>query len=166
MEISSTLVSSKQAQIIAQPLCQDVIQASFNIMPGRGVTETFTIKSIDITGNRITALFDREYVSAMRASPNHITMTVLPLLTQRAFYIWCCEKLGLDSDTEKNEQLKIWPSRIEFIYPQLMRDSEDVIYEMEIDVFEERRKNRFFASGRSHIRNVLQLNAEASVIVL
>lgn len=142
------------------------IKASFNILPDKNVQEIFHIKKIIIEENKASAIFSRTYISEMEDSPNHITMTVLPLLTQRVFYAWACIKMGYNYTPFEKELLKIWPTRVEFKYPKIIDNEKDIVYELNVEKFRKISEFTYFVKGNSHIENQLFVNAEAIVILI
>ena len=144
----------------------DEVGAQFNIMPDRYVTETFQLQPFIIATDYAEAIFDRLYRSDMEASPNHITMTVLPLLTQRLFYAWCCHRLGLRYDPRGPELLKIWPTHLAMHYPRLLRLSQNVRYRLDVALFEPVTVTRYAATISGNIGKVLRVDATGLVIVL
>jgi len=142
------------------------INAVFNIMPNSSVTETFYVREFEIGPRWIKATFHRSYVSAMTASPSHVTMTVLPLLAQRAGYLLLCHEFGLPLDLESNERLKMWPSRLELIYPQLLREETDLVYLMKLVSLERRSQSRLQWIIESTLNDSLCLNAGGTAIFL
>lgn len=147
-------------------LHDDEVGAQFNIMPDKYVSETFQLRSFVLGPAHAEALFDRSYASDMDASPNHVTMTVLPLLTQRLFYAWCCHKLGLPYDPRGPELLKIWPTLLTLQYPRLLRSTQNMRYRIEVLQFKHRKENRYATEISGTVDGVLRVHAEGHVIVL
>jgi|GEM_PF-4622976 len=145
---------------------ETTIGAVFNIMPDAYVKETFHLREIKVEENSAFALFDRNYESQMQHSPNHLTMTVLPLLTQRLFYAWACHKLQLAYDPAGKELIKIWPIRTELIYPALYNEDNLLKYEIKVEAFRKLNASKYYVKGTSYIADKITLNAEAVVFVV
>ena len=61
---------------------------SFNVMPERNVTETLHIKEYHIKHREITGVFDREYETSMKHSPNHLIFLTALVHLQKLILLW------------------------------------------------------------------------------
>ncbi len=142
------------------------VKATFNIMPDKIIEEKFLIKEFRIGTRFIEATFDRKYLSEMNNSPSHVTMTVIPLLTQKICYAWLCHELNFLYEPNKKELLKIWPTWLEFKYPKLEDKKDNITYTVEFQKFKKIQKKRYFAKITSTVENTFEINAEAHIIIL
>jgi hypothetical protein len=143
-----------------------VIAASFNIMPGKRVTERLLIREYRVEEDQIECLFDREYLSEMHASPTHLTMITLPLLTQRLTYVWCCHRFALPYRPREAELLKVWPDRLEQSFPKLLKAEKSLLYRFKRRGFTEISPRRYYLTAEGRVNDILTVAAGATILLL
>jgi hypothetical protein len=143
-----------------------VIAASFNIMPGRSVHERLLIREYRVGHDRIECLFDREYLSEMHASPTHLTMITLPLLTQRLTYVWCCHYFNLPYRPHEAELLKVWPDRLEQHFPKLLKAEKSLLYLFKRTGLKENSPRRYYLTAEGAVNDILTVKAGATIVRL
>lgn len=140
-------------------------RCSFNVMPGRPVEETLHVREYRVGDNYVEAHFDREYRSAMKASPSHLIFLTALVHTQKMLYLGLCREFGLDYDPEGAEQFKMWPTKIEVKVPELIAEEEGLVQQLWI-----RRVNELPNGARRAVVDVrvgsLQIRAVVPVFML
>ncbi len=145
---------------------QDFVQAKFNIMKGKEISEKISFSSFRVGDYFVEATFDREYMSEMDHSPSHITMTVIPLLTQRVCYGWLCHHFDLPYAPDGDEKVKMWPTWLEFKYPNLISSEKSLNYKVKITSFKQIQEKQYLSRIQSTVNNELEINAKALVILV
>lgn len=103
---------------------------SFNVMPGRPVSETLHVREYRTGERYVEAHFDREYQSSMKASPSHLIFLTALVHTQKMLYLALCREFGLDYDPEGEEVLKMWPTKINVKIPTMIAEEEDLVQKL------------------------------------
>jgi len=145
---------------------KDLVQARFSIMKGKEISEKILFDKIRVGEDFVEAIFDREYESGMDHSPSHVTMTVIPLLTQRVCYCWACYNFDLPYHPEGEEYVKIWPTWLEFKYPNIIPDEKSLTYHARITSFKQLDEKKYLATIESTVNNELEINATAVVLLV
>lgn len=145
---------------------EDFVQAKFNIMTGKEISEKISFDSFRIGEFSAEAIFDREYMSEMDQSPSHVTMTVIPLLTQRLYYVWACHHFGIPYNPGGKEKIKLWPTWLEFKYPKLIQSEKSLTYKVEILSLKKLEENKYFSKLRSTVDNELEINVKGLVFLV
>jgi hypothetical protein len=144
----------------------DSVQASFNIMKGKQISEKISFDQFNIGDDFVEATFDREYMSEMDHSPSHVTMTVIPLLTQRLCYVWACQKFGIKYSPEGEEKIKLWPTWLEFKYPKLIESEKALNYRVDITSLKKVDDNKYYSQLTSTVNNELEINVKGLIILV
>lgn len=145
---------------------KDFVQAKFNIMTGKEISEKISFENFHIGEYSVEATFDREYVSEMDHSPSHVTMTVIPLLTQRLCYVWACHHFGLTYDPDGEEKVKLWPTWLEFKYPKLIESERSLTYRVDITSLKKVEENKYYSQLRSTVNNELEINVKGLIVLV
>jgi hypothetical protein len=144
----------------------DVIDISFNIMNGRNVREKLIIKEYKLIPNGALAILDREYLSEMKKSPNHLIFLTALVHTQRLFYYYCCDYFAYPYDPNGEEKLKIWPTKFELDIPKLVTKKKDLVQEMVVHDMVKTKDRHYLAHLNTTIGNTLKFAIETVVILL
>lgn len=139
---------------------------SFNVMPGRPVTETLHIREYRVGEDYIEARFDRTYESEMRNSPSHLIFLSALAHLQKMIYVYGCHRLGLGYDPHGPEVLKIWPTVVRVEMSKMIRDETDLVHRAEFDAFDRVGANRYHLHVRSNVNDILQIGGETPLYVI
>lgn len=139
------------------------INSKFNVMPGRNVSETLYIKKYIVTKNKVIASFDREYMSEMERSPDHLIFTTALYHTQKMMYLAVAKNLGFKYEPEQKEQFKIWPYFLEINLPKLVTTSKDVIQVLNVDSFRQIDEKRYDLEVRMNVNDRITTTVSAFV---
>lgn len=126
-------------------------QIEFNVMSSRPVKETLYVKEYHLWQDQVVAVFDREYSSAMKHSPDHLIFLTALVHLQKLIYVLMCEKFGLQYVESAAEVLKIWPTKVVCEIPKLVRPKKNLKQSFLIDHLVPRADGSFFLSGRSYV---------------
>ncbi|MEQ8763133.1 MAG: hypothetical protein RL885_04350 [Planctomycetota bacterium] len=138
-------------------------ELSFNVMPGRPVSETLTIKEYRVGERYIEATFDREYHSSMDKSPSHLIFLTALVHTQKLLYAALCEELGLEYDPEKSESIKIWPTRLDIELPRMVRKNRDIVQRLWITDLEQVSETEYRVSLFTKIESQIWFSIDCAV---
>lgn len=105
-------------------------RCSFNVMPDRPVEETLKVREYRCGPGYVEAHFDREYRSAMKASPSHLIFLTALAHTQKMLYLALCREFALPYDPEGPELLKMWPTKIDVKIPKLIAEEKDLVQKL------------------------------------
>ena len=142
------------------------VQANFNIMTGKEISEKISFDKFVIGEYSAETTFDRNYISEMDHSPSHVTMTVIPLLTQRLYYVWACHHFGLPYQPDGEEKIKLWPTWLEFKYPKLIESERSLKYRVEITSLKKLEENKYYSKLRSTVNDELEINVKGLVFLV
>jgi acyl carrier protein len=138
---------------------------TFNVLPDREVSETLTLRSwATMLPDRIEGVFDREYRSGMRQSPDHLVVLSALVQSQKLLYLLLCERFHRPTDLDKPESLKIWPFDISIQMPELIRQRNGLIQRIQIQRFEETGKGRYLVDVESVVERSMIIRSRAVVI--
>lgn len=99
-------------------------EVSFNVMPGKQVRETCTIRGYEVGDGFARAYFTRDYMSQMRNSPDHYIILTAQVQWQKLCYVYLCWRFGLPYDPEGREVMKIWATDISCKMTALVTDKD------------------------------------------
>ncbi|MFQ6673820.1 MAG: hypothetical protein ACE5GH_03410, partial [Fidelibacterota bacterium] len=130
------------------------------------VEETRFLKEYRIWHRYIEAIFDREYHSSMRKSPDHLMFLTALVHLQKMFYAYICYEFDLDYEPLKPEVVKIWPTVLNISMPKLITKNRDIVHRLQVtDVFQRNEKS-YTISAVSSIDNTLSIAGEAAVYLI
>jgi len=112
------------------------LNLGFNIMKDRRVEENFYVKEYRVWDRYAEATFDRDYVSNMKKSPNHLIFFTACAHTQKLLYVALCKELGFTYSAEDDEKFKFWPTKVEVDMPGMVRQNKNVLQQLWIEKFE------------------------------
>jgi hypothetical protein len=133
----------------------------FNVMPGKNVKETLMIKEYRIWDRYIEAVFDREYLSEMKKSPDHLIFLTALVHMQKILYVYVCHEFGIEYAPGQDEKIKFWPIKLELSIPKLIRSQEDVVHKLSIDSIIETDANGYLMKARSIVDRSMIINGES-----
>lgn len=139
---------------------------SFNVMPDREVKEILKIKEYRIWDGYIEAVFDREYYSQMKKSPDHLIFLTALVHMQKMLYVYVCHKFNLGYNPHEEEKVKFWPVKLDISIPKLIRSNEDVVHKMKIESIEKADANTYMMKARSCVGKGLFINGESPFYIL
>jgi len=163
-QLTGITMSDQESIVTVQDA--DFVQARFNIMKGKEISEKISFDNFVLGENFIEATFDREYMSEMDHSPSHVTMTVIPLLTQRIYYVWACHHFGIPYNPEGEEKIKLWPTWLEFKYPKLIENEQSLNYRVDITSLKKLEDNKYYSKLQSTVNNELEINVKGLVFLV
>jgi hypothetical protein len=135
---------------------------TFNILPNRNVKETLKIKEYRIWDRYIEAVFDREYVSEMKKSPDHLIFVTALIHMQKILYVYVCHEFGIEYKPFEEEKVKFWPMKVDVSIPKLIRSSNDIIHKATIDSIEKGDGNGgYLLKVRSIVDRSMVINGES-----
>ncbi len=138
----------------------------FNVLPGKPVQETLFIKEYRIMGNYMEALYDREYVSAMKRSPDHLIFVTALIHIQKMAYVYICHRFGLKYDPNGIEQAKFWPTKIEIEMDQLIRKNKGLIQKVWFSDIRERHENAYVMDIKSDNEGIIKIKGELPFFII
>ena len=109
---------------------QHTSHLSFNVMPGKPVTERLQVRENRVGERYAEAHFDREYESSMRNSPSHLIFLSTLVHTQKLLYVALCREFGLPYDPHGAEQFKMWPTKVEVRIPELIAEETNLVQQL------------------------------------
>jgi hypothetical protein len=139
------------------------LTCSFNVMPGKPVSETFHIKEYRVWHNYAEATFDREYFSSMKKSPNHLIFLTGLTHTQKLIYVALAHQWNIPYSPEGTEQFKIWPTKVEVLMPSMVRKDNDVVQKLWINNIIEEKNGVFEIDITSTFNNIVTINATCRI---
>ncbi len=116
--------------------------STFNIFPGKSVSETLEIREYRLWSRYIEASFDRTYHSEMTRSPSHLIVWSMLIQMQKMLYVYLCHEYGLEYDPLGSEKIKMWPADVTMKLPKLIREEEGLTIKMSIDEIRQRGPER------------------------
>jgi len=103
---------------------------SFNVMPGKPVSETLHVKRY-VAGERYgEAHFDRSYQSSMEKSPSHLIFLSTLVHTQKLLYVVLCREFGFEYDPHGPERLKMWPTKFNIRIPEMIEEETGLVQKL------------------------------------
>lgn len=105
---------------------------SFNVMPSKLVTEELFVKRYEVAMNFIRVIFDRQYTSEMRDSPNHYIFWSSLMQAQKMAYVYMCWRFGIAYDPHGEEEMKIWPMEVDCKLSGLLSATNDCIQDLHV----------------------------------
>lgn len=134
---------------------------AFNVMPGKEVKETLIIKEYRIWDRYIEAVFDREYISQMKKSPDHLIFLTALVHMQKMLYVYVCHEFGIDYSPHEDEKIKFWPIKLDLSIPKLIRSDVDVIHKLSVDSIQLSEANGYLMKARSIVGRSMIINGES-----
>ena len=138
---------------------------AFNVMPDRPVHEELRIREFRIGADWIEAEFDRSYQSSMINSPSHLTFVSALIQMQKITYVYACSRFGFDPTVTATECLKVWPTNVNIVMRDLVREEEGLVHRMDFTGFRKVDARKYLATATSRI-GVLQIDASAMLLLL
>lgn len=145
---------------------QNSSHSKFSIMPNRMVEETLTITEFFIEGDLLTAKFNRTYSNQMRNSPSHLTLTTIPLQTQKLGYLLFCSKLGIDTTLEDDELFKIWPNKLDIQLDFLINKENDLIQTIKVIKLDKLFDGSFDYAIESTVESKMRIYSEGKIFII
>lgn len=139
---------------------------SFNVMPNKQVCETLNIKEYLIKHREITGVFDREYETSMRNSPNHLIFLTALVHLQKLIYVYLCDEFGFTYDPFGDEVLKVWPTNLEIEMPKMITKTRDVKQHVKINSLRKTGEKSYFGNCFSTIEGIVTIKADAAVFII
>lgn len=139
---------------------------SFNVMPGREVSETLTMKKYTVGEGWIEAEFDRAYQSAMLNSPSHLTFIAACIQMQKIIYVYCCSQFGLSTDVHGPEQLKVWPTSIHISMPKMVIEEAGIRHRIEFTEFRKIDHQKYFCAVKSKISGLVTIDSSGIISLI
>ena len=140
-----------------------VIEMSFNVMPGRGVTETLHCKEYRAWSGYVEADFDRTYKSEMRNSPSHLIFLTAEAHAQKLAYIAIAESFERPYVPSEPEYFKIWWTSAHCNVPEMIRDEQDLMQVLWVTEFVQTGPKAYSLEVYSRICGSMELWGRASV---
>jgi hypothetical protein len=138
----------------------------FNVLPGRPVKETLFIKEYRIMGNYMEAIFDRNYVSAMKRSPDHLIFISAMVQTQKMAYVFICHRFGLKYEPNGVEQAKFWPTKITVEMDRLVRKNKDLVQKVWFSDIRKRYESAYVMDLKSDNEGIIKVTAELPFFII
>jgi hypothetical protein len=142
-----------------------VCSIGFNVMPGRPVQEELRIREFRIGADWIEAEFDRSFQSSMVNSPSHLTFVSALVQMQKITYVYACSRFGFNPAVTDTECLKVWPTNINIVMRDLVREEEGLVHRMDFTGFRKLEARKYLATATSRI-GVLQIDGSAMLLLL
>jgi hypothetical protein len=142
-----------------------VCTVAFNVMPGRPLQEELRIREFRIGADWIEAEFDRSYQSSMINSPSHLTFVSALIQIQKVTYVYACHRLGFNPTVTDTECLKVWPTSVNIVMRDLVREEEGLVHRMNFTGFRKVDTRKYLAVATSRI-GILQIDASAMLMLL
>ncbi len=138
----------------------------FNVLPGKPVQETLYIKEYRIMGNYMEALYDREYVSSMKRSPDHLIFLTALIHIQKMAYVYVCHRFGFTYEPNGVEQAKFWPTKIQVEMNQLVRKNSGLIQKVWFSEIRERYENAYIMDIQSDNEGIIKMSVEMPFFII
>ena len=139
---------------------------SFNILPHKIVTEDIYIKKYILKKRYIESVFDREYLSNMVQSPDHLIFLSSLVNLQKMIYIYLCYEFGLIIDLANDEKLKIWPTNITIDMPKMITKTKGISQVIKIKKLRKTGIKTYFGKCESSIDNIVNISADALIYTI
>ena len=131
------------------------VKMTFNVMPGRSVSETFDISEYRLFNRdgkySVEADFSREYLSEMKNSPTHVIFLTMLVHLQKMTYIMMCDYFDLPIDTKGEEVIKIWPVNLNVKMPVMIEKETNLRQVLELDRVRKSGPGKYLISGKTSI---------------
>jgi hypothetical protein len=142
------------------------VKLSFNIMPGRNVTETLHFKEYRVWSRYVEAEFDRSYQSDMEKSPSHLVFLTAEAHAQKLAYIAVAEMFERPYDPSDKEYFKIWWTCCFCNVPKMIRDEENLVQSLWIIELVRTGQKSYSLEAYSRVSGNMDLWAKAGVFLI
>ena len=138
----------------------------FNVLPNKDVKEDITIKKYILSKRYIEAVFDRNYQSTMRQSPNHLIFLSSLVQLQKMIYVYLCYEFGLSINLKGDEQLKVWPTNLNINMPEMITKNKNISQKIHINSLRKTGNKTYFGKCESTIDDIVSITADALVYII
>lgn len=138
----------------------------FNILPNKDVKETIYVKKYILSKRKIKAVFDRVYTNKMIKSPDHLVFLTSLVHLQKMIYIYLSYEFGLSLSLNKEEHMKIWPTKINVELPKLITKKDDINQVIKIESLRKTGDKSYFGTCTSSIEGKTLISADAVIYML
>ncbi|HUN80626.1 MAG TPA: hypothetical protein VMV81_03870, partial [Phycisphaerae bacterium] len=144
---------------------KESVDLRFNVMPGRFVQETLQVTEYRVWKGYAEAIFDRDYRSEMKASPDHLIFLTALAHTQKLAYVYMTHELGLTYESGAEERFKFWPTDVRVTMPQMISENKGV--RQQLWAYDKRQigDNKFMVRCRSLIGS-MEIQIESMMLML
>ena len=139
---------------------------SFNILPNKDVKETINVEKYLLSKRKIEAVFNRHYTNKMIKSPNHLIFLTSLVHLQKMIYIYMSYELGFSLSLNKEEHMKIWPTKINIELPKLITKTENINQVIQIKSLRKTGNKSYFGTCISSIEGKNLIIADAVIYLL
>jgi acyl-CoA synthetase (AMP-forming)/AMP-acid ligase II len=137
----------------------------FNVMPGRQIEETLTIKEYRVWHRYAEGRFDRAYKSEMLNSPDHLIFLTALMHAQKLAYVCLCHELGIFYNPNMPERFKMWPTSVRVRMPALVTQVADVVQRLWVTELRKKNENTFFMKVRTSVESI-EIDVESPVFLI
>jgi len=138
----------------------------FNVLPNKDVKEDIIIKKYILKKRYIEAIFDRQYISSMRQSPDHLIFLSSLVQLQKLIYVYLCYEFGLSINLEGDEKIKIWPTNLNINMPKMITKNKNISQKIFINSLRKTGKKTYFGKCESTIDGIVKISADALVYII
>jgi hypothetical protein len=139
------------------------IECGFNVLPNKPVSETFKLKEYRVWDSYAEATFDREYISSMKKSPDHLIFLTGLVHTQKLIYVYLSQHWGFQYDPNGDEQIKIWPTSLQVEMPAMIRKNKNVVQKMWVKELREEKNDVFSITVSSTFHDLVTINGVCKI---
>lgn len=127
------------------------VSVTFNVMPGRKVSESFSVQKYHIYSDRVEAFFSRDYVSEMKNSPSHVIFLTMLVHFQKMSYLLMCKYFNLPIDTKSEELIKIWPIDLHVKMHEMIEEESELKQVLQMTNMRKCGNGKYMAFGHTTI---------------